>query len=263
MFGRCNRRYEDATRAGDAVRAQAYNQRRALLADFMNFIGAANDSERDRASEMLNTIDDISSHESSPTKDMNEGEDNRSHRMRLGHLALINLQGAMATQLQGCRWYGSTTSDSSWFGIAFLTTWIMLLVGYSWYMMRRTMDFRYIPAPLLPDTLSTFMGPQVTHEYASLEGFVTWTLVRVRGRLPRATENGNIGAAMRYQQMQQWLETCLHHLPTASLQDREKTLNSLSEEYDLSDDNSPTYSLGRDERNLLSTNHEEIHGCNC
>ena len=70
MFERCNRRYEDATQAGNAVRAKAYNQRRALLADFMNFIGAANDSERDAATEMLNTIDDISSHESSPTKDM-------------------------------------------------------------------------------------------------------------------------------------------------------------------------------------------------
>ena len=79
MFERCNRRYEDATQAGDTVRAHAYNQRRALLADFMNFIGAANDSERDQATEMLNTIDDISSHENSPTKDMNEGEDNRSH----------------------------------------------------------------------------------------------------------------------------------------------------------------------------------------
>ena len=130
MFERCNRRYEDAARAGDAVRAQAYNQRRALLADFMNFIGAANDSERDQATEMLNTIDDISSHESSPAKDMNEGEDNRSHRMRLGHLALINLQGAMATQLQRCSWDGSTTSDSCWFGTAFLMTWTMLLVTH-------------------------------------------------------------------------------------------------------------------------------------
>ena len=262
MFERCNRCYEDATQAGDTVRAQAYNQRRALLADIMNFIGAANDSDRDQATEMLNTIDDISSHENSPTKDMNEGEDNRSHRMRLGHLALVNLQGLMATQLQGCSWDGSTNSHSSWFGTAFLMTWTMLLVGYSWYMMRRSMDFMYSPPPLLPDTLSKFMGPQVTHEYTSLEGLVTWTLVRVHGRLRRATENGNIGAAMRYQQMQRWLETCLHHLPTASLQDREKTLNSLNEEYDLSeDDNSPSYNLGKDERDLLSTSHEEIHRC--
>ena len=58
--------------AGDTIRAQAYNQRRALLADFMNFITAANDDERDQANDMLHTIDDISSHESSPTKDMDE-----------------------------------------------------------------------------------------------------------------------------------------------------------------------------------------------
>ena len=143
-------------------------------------------------------IDDISSHESSPTKDMTEGEDNRSHRMRLGHLALVNLQGLMATQLQGCSWDGSTTSHSSWFGTTFLTTWTMLLVGYSWYMMRRSMDFKYSPPPLLPDTLSNFLGPQVTHEYTSLEGLATWTLVRVRGRLRRTAENGNIDAVMRY-----------------------------------------------------------------
>ena len=137
----------------------------------------------------------------------------------------------------------------------------MLLVGYSWYMMRRSMDFRYSPPPLLPDTLSNFMGPQVTHEYTSLEGLFTWTLVRVRGRLRRATESGNIGAAMRYQQVQRWLETCLHHLPTASPEDRKKTLNSLSEEYDLSDDDiSPTYGLGKDERGLLSTSHGQASG---
>ena len=62
--------------------------------------------------------------------------------------------------------------------------------------------------------------------------------------------------------MQRWLETCLHHLPTASSEGREKTLNSLNEEYDLSDDdNSLTYGLGKDEYGLLSTSHEEIHRC--
>ena len=241
--------------------AQAYNQRRALLADFMNFITAANDDERDQTNHMLHTIDDISSHESSPTKDMDEGEDHRSIRMRAGHLA-INLQGAMAMQVQGCGATGSTSSDGSWFGVAFLTTWTMLLIGYSWYMMRSGKNLNNAQVPLFPDTLTTFVGPQVTHEYTSLEGLVTWTMVRVRGRLRRATEAGKIGAAMRYQQMQRWLESCLHHLPTASLQDREKTLNSLSDEYELSeDDNSPTYNLGRDERNHFSINHEEIHKC--
>ena len=98
------------------------------------------------------------------------------------------------------------------------------------YMMRSDKNPNIAQVPLFPDTLTAFIGPQVTHEYTSFEGLVTWTLVRVRGRLRRATETGNIGAAMRYQQMQRWLESCLHHLPTASLQDREKTLNSLSDE---------------------------------
>ena len=262
MFERCNRRFEDAERAGDTVHAQAYNQRRALLADFMNFIGAANDSERDAATEMLNTIDDISSHENSPTKDMDEGEDNRSHRMRYGQLALVNLQGLMATQLQGCSWEESTSSDSSWFTTAFLVTWTMLLVGYSWYMMRRNKDFMYSPPPPTPDTVNRFMAPPVSHENMSLEGLVTWTFVRVRGRLRRATNNGNIGASMRYQQMQRWLEACLHHLPTASLQEKDRMSNSLKEEYDLSDDdNSPSHGLGEVERNFLSTSHGEVYGC--
>jgi hypothetical protein len=49
--------------------------------------------------------------------------------------------------------------------------------------------------------------------------------------------------------------------PYCKLKRSGKNFELLSEEYDLSeDDNSPTYSLGRDERNL-STSHEEIHRC--
>jgi len=67
---------------------------------------------RDQASDMLNTIGDITSRESSPTKNMDEGEDNRSIRMRAGHLAMINLQGAMVhdalwQELQACSGYSS------------------------------------------------------------------------------------------------------------------------------------------------------------
>ena len=67
---------------------------------------------RDQASDMLNTIGDITSRESSPTKNMDEGEDNRSIRMRAGHLAMINLQGAMVhdalwQELQTCSGYSS------------------------------------------------------------------------------------------------------------------------------------------------------------
>ena len=92
----------------------------------MNFITAANDDERDQANDMLHTIDDISSHENSPTKDMDEGDDNRSRRMKTSHLAMINLQGAMAMQLHGCASGTSPTTEGSWFGFAFLTTWTML-----------------------------------------------------------------------------------------------------------------------------------------
>ena len=71
---------------------------------------------RDQASDMLNTIGDITSRESSPTKNMDEGEDNRSIRMRARHLAMINLQGAMAMQLQGC---GTTSTSSAEDGLCF------------------------------------------------------------------------------------------------------------------------------------------------
>ena len=47
LFERCNRLFVDALISGNDARAQAYGQRRAPLADFMNFVGAANDSERE------------------------------------------------------------------------------------------------------------------------------------------------------------------------------------------------------------------------
>ena len=84
---------------------------------------------RDQASDMLNTIGDITSRESSPTKNMDEGENNRSIRMRAGHLAMINLQGAMVH-------------------------------------MRSGKNFKHVQVtvqvPLFPDTLNAFAEPQVT-----------------------------------------------------------------------------------------------------
>ena len=144
----------------------------------------------------------------------------------------------------------------------FLTTWTMLLIGYSWYMMRSGKNFKHVQVPLFPETLNAFAEPQVTHEYTSVEGLVTWTLARVRGRLKRATETGNIGAGMKYQQMQRWLEACLLHLPDASLENRQETLDSLNDAYELSeDDNSPSYNLGKVERDFLANSHEEVHRC--
>ena len=144
----------------------------------------------------------------------------------------------------------------------FLTTWTMLLIGYSRYMMRSGKNFNNVQVPLFPDTLNIFAEPPVTHESMSVEGLITWTWVRVRGRLRRASESGNIGAGMRYQQIQRSLETCLQQLPTASLYDRGKAVESLNYEHELSEDeDSPSYNLGGPERNLLTNSHGEIHQC--
>jgi hypothetical protein len=54
----------------------------------------------------------------------------------------------------------------------------------------------------------------------------------------------------------------LLHLPNASLENRQKTLDSLNDEHELSeDDNSPTYNLGQVEGDFLANSHEEVHKC--
>ena len=67
---------------------------------------------------------------------------------------------------------------------------------------------------------------------------------------------------MKYQQVQRWLEACLLHLPDTSLENRQKALDSLNDGYELSeDDNSPSYNLGKVERDFLANSHEEVHRC--
>ena len=70
-------------------------------------------------------------------------------------------------------------------------------------------------APHTPDMLNLNVEPQVTNKSTSVEGLVTWTLVRARRRLRKMQAAGNIGGCMRYSQIQRWLETCLCHLPTS------------------------------------------------
>ena len=78
------------------------------------------------------------------------------------------------------------------------------------------MNQRYtVQAPHTPDMLNLNVEPQVTNESTSVEGLVTWTLVRARRRLRKMQAAGNIGGCMRYSQIQRWLETCLCHLPTS------------------------------------------------
>ena len=126
MFGRCNRRFESAMEAGDTIRAQTYNQRRALLADFMNSSQLQMTMKGIKPMTCCTPLMTSAATRTDPQRTQMKGEDNRSLRMRTGHLAMINLQGAMAMQLHGCASGTSPTTEGSWFGFAFLTTWTML-----------------------------------------------------------------------------------------------------------------------------------------
>ena len=116
MFERCNRRFEDAMMVGDRDKAEGYNVRRALLVDFMQYLGRANDEQREMATEMLNSIDDLSSHEGSPSRDLDELRDTRRWKLQEGSETFVALQGLMFTQLQGCSSTSPTSEgDETWF----------------------------------------------------------------------------------------------------------------------------------------------------
>ena len=119
MFERCNRRFEEAMMCGDAQKADRYNQRRALLVDFLNYVGTADEDERQRATDTLSTMDDLSSHEGSPTNDPNEPHDTKCWRTQEARAAMASLQAVLATQLQGCSSDGRP-ADESWFSFGVL-----------------------------------------------------------------------------------------------------------------------------------------------
>ena len=125
------------------------------------------------------------------------------------------------------------------------------------------MNQRYtVQAPHTPDMLNFNVEPQVTNESTSVEGLVTWTLVRARRRLRKMQAAGNIGGCMRYSHIQRLLETCLCHLPTSGSYDRNRIVQSLAEENTLSDDDeSPTAAMGGDKKQLMINSHGDIYKC--
>lgn len=184
--------------------AFAYSARKSVLADFMEFLGTAGDSERGLANEMLGRIDDLSSDEDSPTRNDDEPEEERRQRERAGHSALIARQSAMSMQLAGC---SSGPGDVhggcmevSWFGIAFLTLWTLLLGAYSWWTLRNpNFEFIRTQAPRSTRVCNAACNwTHVTSEDISLESLVTWNLSRVLRRLRRAHEERNSGKIMGY-----------------------------------------------------------------
>ena len=163
----------------------AYSARKSVLADFMEFLGTAGDSERGLANEILGMIDDLSSDEDSPTRNDDEPEEERRQRERAGHSALIARQSAMSMQLAGC---SSGPGDVhggcmevSWFGIEFLTLWTLLLGAYSWWTLRNpNFEFIRTQAPRSSRVCNAACNwTHVTSEDISLESLVTWNLSRV------------------------------------------------------------------------------------
>eukprot|EP00435_Cladocopium_sp_Y103_P021319 s1683_g5.t1 len=132
MFERCNRRYEQAVMSHDNVREQAYGARRAMLADFFDFVRAGDDDTRERANNALMMLDELSPNPDSPTWDTEETEDEAHFRARYAHAAMITLQGTMAMQLQGCYSGDLSPIQASNFSLMFLSTWTILLISYSW-----------------------------------------------------------------------------------------------------------------------------------
>ena len=51
--------------------------------------------------------------------------------------------------------------------------------------------YAYVPPPPVPSTLNVGSEPKVEHNETGIEGLVTWTLVRLMGRLKSAKETGN------------------------------------------------------------------------
>ena len=125
--------------------------------------------------------------------------------------------------------------------------------------------YAYVPPPPVPSTLNVGSEPKVEHNETSIEGLVTWTLVRLMGRLKSAKETGNIGRIMRFQQLEKRLESCLCHLPNASNVDKERIITLLSGEHELSDDDdSPFGAMSKmcdDEKAFHINSDAQTHRC--
>ena len=262
LFERCYRRREDSISNGNSSRALAYTQRMTLLVDLLDHVMGSDDTARQEATDMLNTVSDLSSDEASPTRATDEPRESKKKRLTTAHVAMISLQGSMAMGLGGC--FGAdmdetaqNNSGSSQFSFLVLTLWTLLLAAYTWWMLRSPF-LRPVPMPPpMPTELA--VGPVVTHDTNTLEGLLTWTYARVLGRLARATRDNNFGRIRKYTQSREWLQRCFAELRNASPADRERMQASLTGDNELDEeDGSPSYGYGVVERELLAATHGQI-----
>ena len=79
VFERCYHRREDSISNGNSSRALAYTQRMTLLVDLLDHVMGSGDTARQEATDMLNTVSDLSSDEASPTRATDELWEPKNH----------------------------------------------------------------------------------------------------------------------------------------------------------------------------------------
>ena len=156
----------------------------------MDFVRGATDKEKDQATRMLETIDDLCPDSQSPTFDEEKMEESATGRARDGRCAMFALQGLMSMQLHGCSNGGGMVNNDSWFKTTCLMVWTIMLGTYTWWMLRNP-RFNYVAH--LPErhpgyTVGHTPEPTVTADDLRAETIATWNLARSLKRLKRTHE---------------------------------------------------------------------------
>ena len=73
-----------------------------LLVDLLDHVMGSGDTARQEATDMSNTVSDLSSDEASPTRATDEPWESKKKRLTTAHAAMISLQGSMTMGLGGC-----------------------------------------------------------------------------------------------------------------------------------------------------------------
>eukprot|EP00435_Cladocopium_sp_Y103_P054250 s1062_g17.t1 len=220
----------------DNLREQSYGARRAMLADFFDFVQASDDDTREQANDALMMLDELSPNPDSPTWDTEKTEEKRTseHAMLMQPCSLCKTQWLCSFKdatMEICPIQASNLS------LMFLCTWTVLLISYSWWLMRA--------------------GPVVA---TGPIGVTTWMLKRVLGRLDRGKANGNNGKIRKYQQGVTWLQRTLARIPDADGDERRALFRALTIDDELSeDDESPSWNAGDDMKELWIKQHYDVH----
>eukprot|EP00435_Cladocopium_sp_Y103_P071249 s873_g37.t1 len=194
---------------------------------------------------MLHTISDLSEDETSPQDD---GQDDG---IDLGATAASAVAAGMSMGLMGCDSNGASGQASTSVPVLVLTTWTVLCMGYTWWMLRGPWHKLGVDGPKPIDTMAIPEEPKTEEQGICVESLLTFTMIRVLRRLGRASRSGNNGKVMKYHQWKRWLCTFIVHLP-GTPDERDRIIETLVVEHPLSDDEeSPIHGLDDDSRAML------------